>query len=324
VHTVFIPDLSHALGAGGLSESSEKSVTRALQENMNPALNGIMANKNINISTFGTPSGGFEGWTDSNPLTMKTLDAYRMHLWGKMAAQQHHQKSHNAQNHRQPPTSSLTGLASNLRPQYFSSYPTPPSTPGPSHSTLSALLSGKHTTLGSSSYSSYSGLPTPPGSPNLALKGTTSDRDVERFREKEKDREQREQSAALAVLAGQTLFKKLGGAFWDAFSGHTTPSHTSSSSSSSSSPSVTATKNWDVDKVRKVLEGKAVVRVVDVEPLASSSSSSSISSLTAGIAAMNVGGSHTHEENKKASERKCRCTEILEESMRTLTVSKKA
>ena len=236
-----------------------------------------------------------------------------------MAAQQHHQKSHNAQNHRQQPTSSLTGLASNLRPQYFSSYPTPPSTPGPSHSTLSALLSGKHATLGSSSYSSYNGLPTPPGSPNLALKGTTSDRDVERFREKEKDREQREQSAALAVLAGQTLFKKLGGAFWDAFSGHTTPSHTHTSLSSSS-PSVTATKNWDVDKVRKVLEGKAVVRVVDVEPLASSSS---ISSLTAGIAAMNVGG-HTHEENKKASERKCRCTEILEESMRTLTVSKKA
>ena len=248
-----------------------------------------------------------------------------MHLWGKMAAQQHHQRSQNTQNRRQPPASSLTGLASNLLPLHFSSYPTPPSTPGPSHSTLSALLSGKHSTLGSSSYSSYSGLPTPPGSPNLTLKGA-SDRDVERFREKEKDREQREQSAALAVLAGQTLFKKLGGAFWDAFSGHTsTPSHTSSSpSSSSSSPSVTATKNWDVDKVRKVLEGKAVVRVVDVEPLASSSSSSSISSLTAGMASMNVGSGHSHEENKKASERKCLCTEILEESMRTLTVSKKA
>lgn len=80
MHTVFIPDLSHALGAGGLSESNEKSVTRALQENMNPALNGITTSKNINISTFGTASGGFEGWTDSNPLTMKTLDAYVLSL----------------------------------------------------------------------------------------------------------------------------------------------------------------------------------------------------------------------------------------------------
>ena len=83
MHTVFIPDLSHTLGAGGLSEGvsrTEKSVTRALQENMNPALNGTVASKNINISTFGTASGGFEGWTDTNPLTMKTLDAYVLSL----------------------------------------------------------------------------------------------------------------------------------------------------------------------------------------------------------------------------------------------------
>ena len=112
------------------------------------------------------------------------LCSYCMHLCGKMAAQQHHHRAQNAQNHRQPSTSSLTGLASNFLPIHFSSYPTPPSTPGPSHLTVSALLSGKHSTLGSSSYSSYSGLPTPPGSPNFALKGT-SDRDVERFREKE-------------------------------------------------------------------------------------------------------------------------------------------
>ncbi len=77
-----------------------------------------------------------------------------------------------------------------------------------------------------------------------------------------------------------------------------------------------AAKNWDVDKVRKVLEGKAVVKVVDVEP--------SISSLTAGMAGMSVGGGSSREESKKMEERKCRCTEILEESMRSLTVSKKS
>ena len=56
VHTVFIPDFSHTLGAGYLSESvrkSVKSVTRALQENdINHALNDTVASKNINISTF--------------------------------------------------------------------------------------------------------------------------------------------------------------------------------------------------------------------------------------------------------------------------------
>ena len=86
-----------------------------------------------------------------------------------------------------------------------------------------------------------------PSLPNLALKGT-SDRDGEGFREKEKDRKKREQSTAIALLAGQTLFKRLRGAFWDAFT-TSTPSHTSSSSSPSS---LTATKNRDIDGVWKV------------------------------------------------------------------------
>ena len=150
----------------------------------------------------------------------------------------------NAQNRRQSPTSSRMGLASNPSP-VFLSYPTP-SKPG-SYIRHTALLLGKHPTLGSRSYSSYGGLPTPPGLPNLTLKGT-SDRDVEGSREKEKDRKKREQSTAIALLAGQTLFKRLRGAFWDAFT-TSTPSHTSSSSSPSS---LTATKNRDIDGVWKV------------------------------------------------------------------------
>jgi hypothetical protein len=78
VHTVLIPDL-HTLGANEGVTRVEKSVTRALQENMNPALNGTLVNNNVNISTnFGVPSSisGFEGWADNNPLTLKTLDAF--------------------------------------------------------------------------------------------------------------------------------------------------------------------------------------------------------------------------------------------------------
>lgn len=59
--------------------------------------------------------------------------------------------------------------------------------------------------------------------------------------------------AILAAYASQTLFGKLTGAFWDAFN------------STSTSPSG-HTGMWDVEKVRKVLEGKAVVKIVDLEP----------------------------------------------------------
>lgn len=328
MHTVLVPDLSASFGEGRGGDQS--AVTRALQENMNPALNGSLVSKNTNVSPafggLGQNNGGFEGWADNNSLTMKTLDAYRMHLWGKMAAQHQFQRSQQAQTHRSSPAPTLTGLASGLRPLFFAApsssaaplYPTPPATPTPPHhnnipmgSSLSTLLSGKsYNTLGSGSgYSSHSSLPTPPGSPTLNKgnsSSSSSDREADRFN---KEREQREH-AALAVIAGQTLFKKLGSAFWDAFSGH------SSSTASSLSPlSGKSNKDWDVDKVRKVLEGKAVVRVVDVEP-ERTTPSSSISTLTAGMATMGV-------EDKKSNEKRCRCTDILEESMRSLTVSKK-
>ncbi|KZV99247.1 hypothetical protein EXIGLDRAFT_725875 [Exidia glandulosa HHB12029] len=58
--------------------------------------------------------------------------------------------------------------------------------------------------------------------------------------------------AMLAAVASETLLKRMTGAFWDAFSG---PSPASSSKKA----------DWDADKVRRVLEGKAVVRVVDVD-----------------------------------------------------------
>ena len=120
------------------------------------------------------------------------LCSYHMHLWGKMAAQRHLQTSQNAHNHRQPPTSSTH------------------STPGHIRRSLRSCQES----IQRWDPAHIHHIPTPPGSPNLAFKGT-SDRDVERFREKEKDREQREQSPALVVLAGQALFRS-----WEARSAH--------------------------------------------------------------------------------------------------------
>ena len=72
----------------------------------------------------------------------------------------------------------------------------------------------------------------------------------------------------LAAMASQTVVRKLGNAFWDAFTGSSSSSFSSSSSRG----------DWDADKVRKVLEGKAVLRVVDVEPITVPIAISSISS----------------------------------------------
>ncbi|CAE6513356.1 unnamed protein product [Rhizoctonia solani] len=55
-----------------------------------------------------------------------------------------------------------------------------------------------------------------------------------------------QQAALVASIASQTLLQRMGSAFWDAFS--------------------TGSRDVDTNKVRRVLEGKAVVRVVDVDP----------------------------------------------------------
>ena len=134
--------------------------------------------------------GGFDGFADMNPFTMKTLDAYvffsfsllnrglafflsyRMHLWGKMAAQQqlHQQQNQTLQNQNQQRLGS--GMASNLPALHF--VPSPKANVLPTSSsgygnTLSAILSGKHNV--SPSTSAY---PTPPASPLLLPKAGAS------------------------------------------------------------------------------------------------------------------------------------------------------
>jgi bZIP-type transcription factor MBZ1 len=103
-------------------------------------------------------------------------------------------------------------------------------------STLSAMLSGK---------AAHSAYPSPPQSPALQASNVRNKADLQSATA---------QHAMLATMASQTLLGKLGNAFWDAFSGE----HSNRIGASRSA--------WDAEKVRKVLEGKAVVRVVDVEP----------------------------------------------------------
>ena len=63
VHTTLVPDISTIVRNG-------------LQENMNPSLNAIRGTSAGNGIGSNRTIGGFDGFADLNPFTMKTLDAY--------------------------------------------------------------------------------------------------------------------------------------------------------------------------------------------------------------------------------------------------------
>jgi bZIP-type transcription factor MBZ1 len=88
---------------------------------------------------------------------------------------------------------------------------------------------------------------------------------------------------------------------------------------------------WDAEKVRKVLEGKAVVRVVDVEPVSVGGGASTIGiteerqvGLSAGAVGASAGAGAGAGPGKCAAKACTVVTDILEESMRSLSLGKKA
>jgi hypothetical protein len=351
VHRVVLPEVSvmgmGLFGSSSVFNSEEKNANanarvevreegEKLQENVNPMMNrnGGRAGAGAGAKNAGAGMGAFDGFADVNPFTMKTLDAYRMHLWGKMAAQHHayqyQQQQQQQQQQQAQQAQSLTGLASSLRPSYFSS----PTLPYSSSSTsLSALLSGKHTNTSAPPYSP----PPPYSSPKLGEKEKSGlfdklEKEKERARdtERERARERERETAMYVALASQTLLRRLGGAFWDAFSGGSSSSNSGWGAGGSGSGG----RSLDEDKVRRVLEGKAVVRVVDVEEPVRSS-------VGAGVVHQQTQAQRMYEKEReckwrerKEGERKererkamCHCraavTDILEESMRSLSLGKK-
>ncbi|TFY68661.1 hypothetical protein EVG20_g3474 [Dentipellis fragilis] len=287
VHTTLIPE-SFAQPLVGKPVTPRNS---SLQENINPSLNGNNTT-GLAAAAFGSGPGkagkpspaAFDMFADSNPFTMKMLDAYRMQLWTRMAAQQQQQNQH-AASQTPAPHKPITGLASNLRPHYFTS--ASPSKamlqPSSSNSPLSALLAGKH-------------YPTPPTSPKLTPAAAP----------KRDSNATNAEHAMIAAMASQTLFQRLGSAFWDAFSGSSPAAATASGSGSPRT-------QWDADKVRRVLEGKAVVRVVDIEePRAPAAAPPSIRKM------------QSTPQMQTPRDKHCDCfTKTLEESMRALSLGKK-
>ena len=259
VHTTLVPDISTIVRNG-------------LQENINPSLNilrdtsagnGIGPNKDL---------GGSNGFAGLHPFTMGTLDPYvfsppfMSSILMFLKQYSHAALGQNRCSKANAPTESSIAESSKsfkLGVQFTSSSflvnITKPNLPSSGYgSTLSALLSGKHNVpYSSTSSTSY---PTPLTSPVLHPKGgaslpvpllyfsQTSSATVNQcssLSSSQKD----QQHAMLAAIASQTILCKLGSAFWDAFTG----------SSSVSSSSLLPRGDWDADKVRKILEGKAVL-----------------------------------------------------------------
>jgi hypothetical protein len=240
-----------------------------LQENINPALNG--SNKINNDQEQRTPltnmlgvnTHAFDSFADVNPFTLKTLDAYRMHLWGKMATAQRMQATHPHNNTASLPNTA--GLVGNLRPAYFTGSSKP-----------IAITSG----------------------PNAGKAPAIKVEEVQ----------------AVDALARTTVFSRMGSAFWDAFSGGNG-----------------ANGAIDANKVRKVLEGKAVVRVVDVDEPASKAvpmGPSLVPKLRtpspAPPAKLVAPTPRPAPTPANACVDMCSLTGLLEESMRTLSISKKS
>ncbi|KAJ8468485.1 hypothetical protein ONZ51_g9615 [Trametes cubensis] len=285
VHTTLVPDLSSVLS--GKPVAGRKSPV--LQENINPTLNGSPASLASLLSGRGEdkpkeqqqsqlPMGAFDAFSDINPFTLKSMDAYRMHLWGKMAQQQATHRQAQPQQSAQSPS----GLAGNLRPHYFAKSPS-----------LSALLSGKSVTSSSAPLNPY---PTPPSSPPMSHSTLSSSQNQQRDAPSA-------QQAMLASIASQTLIGKLGAAFWDAFARPSGPL----------GPNGASKREWDADKVRRVMEGTAVVRIVDVEP----------QQQPAPAAPSARAASQERQQNNTCASACVSVTDILAESMATLNLGRK-
>ncbi|KAH9060465.1 hypothetical protein EDB87DRAFT_1727773 [Lactarius vividus] len=255
--------------------ASVKSLTGAHAHSPKPQENINPSLHSDNASLFSNLSkvGPLNTFARANPFTTKPFDAYWMQLWSRLAQIQP------AQSQQQPP--SVNGSTTGLRPHQITSNRISSSS---SPSSISTLLSGKHTSV----------YPKPPTSLPLGSVHASFPSSKETFTPHQ---------ALLATMVSQTLLQQLGSAFWQAFardsSGETIPS--------------THAPTLDADKIRRILEGKAVVKIVDVEPeemVGTTPARSSIPTLPSVL--------ETRECTKDSG-----LTAVLEDSMRTLSLGKK-
>jgi len=213
-------------------------------------------NSLLNAGKSGLSPNAFGGLSKSTPFdSYGEANPFSMKVLDAYLTQLRTRIAQSQPTQSQPQPSPTTVLGAGLRPHHFTSQHV-------SSSSLSSLLSGKHASTH----------PSLPSSPNLDP-WTPPTKELPTPEE-----------AMLASMASQALLQRLGTTFFQAFT---------HSPSNGATPSA-GTQSWDVDKIRRVLEGKAVVSIVDVEP----------------------------EVKTRESSKGCSLTTVLEEGMRTLSLSK--
>ncbi|KAH8826214.1 hypothetical protein DL96DRAFT_1529703 [Flagelloscypha sp. PMI_526] len=274
VHRMVLPELN-------LERAFHNQQQEEGTENINPLMSTVRekflaerAKASMEQAKDKDGKAGFDQWSESNLFSLKNMDAYRMHLWQQMATRQQQQQHHTSPS--PAAATPLTGLASGLVPHGIfggrsiptSSSPlTPPATPPQAHRKLSLNPT-------SSPLSSSSAVPSA----------------------------SQQQDAILATLASQTVVRKLGSAFWDAFKGKE-------------------------DGVSKVLSGKAKLVVVDVPPPPTTTPSSPSVGVAAAAAVVRMPsttmGRCVATTTRRRDHPECSITAILEESMRSLSLAGK-
>lgn len=132
------------------------------------------------------------------------------------------------------------------------------------------------------------------------------------------------QEAMVAAMAHQTLLGRLGNAFWDAFSGGSSSGHSGAGAGHSHASG--GQKSLDADKVKRVLEGRAVVRVVDVDekPVKAEMKGEPIMSRVKAEPVSPRMGKAEPMATVKTEKGECvKVADMLEESMRALSLGKK-
>jgi len=252
MHTVTIPNL--------IASTAIKST---LQENINPSLNMNNSANSIGLVTLGGPGkpAPFNSFTDSNPFTIKVLDAYMsFYPFSLLGLSDCHVVAQVLYAAVDSPCTATTTTATHF---YLAALPIVCFTIAPAahrpcgwplptlfhyYCILAQFLCDTNPLLPQRQASCY------PIFLCTCIPHTTLHTQAQLY----------VRFCVVIIISDSTT----GGAFWQAFSGFSSRSSPSPFSALGAGPSTTqCVPAWDANKVQHVLEGMAIVRIVDVELL---------------------------------------------------------
>ncbi|GAA5914676.1 hypothetical protein JCM6882_003599 [Rhodosporidiobolus microsporus] len=308
VHTTFLPDVAGQLAEG---LNPKPPINPFSSQSFNPALNALNAagrmddlasytahlrssptapmQSGANNGAPAPPKGTFEDFFASNPFWLRPdqLDHNRAALYGKLANNAAGIVAAQKQQQREGSTSPASQegehylpLPNGFKPAFFRSSKSIPSSSSATATSSSDLLAFQ--------------------SPSTAAALGVSHQDALALRTLSAA------TAAVAATAQKTLLQRMGGAFWDAFSG----------APASSVDVKGKAREVDPKKVAAVLSGRARVEVVPVEQKKPAAVPSAVEDLGAALGALNLRAgsprpmSPSRQLQQQGQERPCAFDEV--------------